>query len=100
MEFDTEILNDFTIYMRGRFTFTDSEKFMILLDQMAQSGRSQAVIDLSSVDYIDSAGIGMLLHAREKSLEDKFALLLRHPAEKVAKMFNISGFDDLFEIEP
>lgn len=98
MECDIEKLGDFTVFMRGRFTFNDTERFTKILDEMTDCGCDRTVIDLEQVNYIDSGGIGMLLHAREKAAENAMDLLLRAPTGQVERMFKMSGFKDLFQI--
>ena len=50
------------LILSGELTLDDGDiAFGRYVDQMIEAGRRQFVIDLSGVNYIDSAGVGMLV---------------------------------------
>ena len=50
------------LVLSGELTLDDGDiAFGRYVDQMIEAGRRQFVIDLSGVNYIDSAGVGMLV---------------------------------------
>lgn len=87
------------ITFSGRFTFADHDGFQRVLEHMkTQSGA--VTLDLSRVEFIDSAGLGMLLMARETAEGRSLRLTLKGARGTVAKMFEVSRFNTLFALEP
>lgn len=88
-----------TITCSGSFTFADNQRFRHAMNSILEQEDSKAVLDLSGVTYIDSAALGMLLLLREMLEEKNISLMLYKPKDQVAKMFEISKFNELFTIE-
>lgn len=86
------------IDLRGKFTFADNKVFSEILDEIANSNFDDVVIDLGEVEFIDSAALGILLLARDKCVKSATNLELRNPRGQVKQMFDISRFNDLFQI--
>ena len=57
------------------------------------------VVDLSSVTFIDSTGLGVLIEARSR-LENKAAFLLAAPGLETRRALDVSGLDRHFAIYP
>jgi anti-anti-sigma factor len=85
--------------LNGKFTFADNKVFANIFDQIAGRSFKRVVIDLSGVEFIDSAALGILLLARDKCEKSETALTLKNPKGQVKQMFDISRFNDLFKIE-
>lgn len=94
-------VTDSTVHatLRGSFVFSDNGAFKPLLDHAANSVVSQITLDLSALEFIDSAGLGMLLLLRDACDKHKKRLTLRHPFGQVKKVFDLSRFEHLFTIE-
>ena len=87
------------IAMSGEFTFSDHVPFKQMVTEIfAAPGRS-VVIDLSKLDFIDSAGLGMLLLARDEAKKNHRELILRRPSGQVKRMFAVTTFNTLFTVE-
>ena len=86
--------------IQGRFTFNDHHAFRGLLDKMLGcSSASRHILDLSQVEFIDSAGLGMLLIAKEETAKAKSSIEIRNPSGQVQKILEIAKFTDLFSIQ-
>lgn len=85
--------------LRGKFTFADNKTFAEYFDQISTKSFKQVLIDLSDVEFIDSAALGILLLARDKCEKSATNLTLKNPHGQVKQMFDISRFGDLFKIE-
>jgi anti-anti-sigma factor len=57
------------------------------------------VIDLSKLEFIDSAGLGMLLIARDEAKKAGRNLTLRGPQGQVKRTFSATKFDTLLTIK-
>lgn len=88
-----------TIHLEGRFTFAQHGTFQRALSHLETVGAQQVRIDLSAVDFIDSAGLGMLLIARDVARERGIGLILRGARGAVATMLETASFDALFTLE-
>jgi anti-anti-sigma factor len=86
------------VAITGRFGFADYSSFKNLLSRMIASG-TDWVIDLGAMDFIDSAGLGMLLVATEEFRRSGHTLILRHPRGQVRRTLEITTMRDLFTIE-
>lgn len=86
------------VALRGRLTFAENGQFRRILGQLGDlAGVPRVVFDLGGVDYIDSAGLGMLLVARDAVAGQKGRLTLDSARGQVARMLDLARFRDLFQ---
>jgi len=88
----------FEASLSDRLTSADLRAFRELLSQIKISKCSVIVLDLADLDWIDSAGLGMLLLAREAALKDNFQLVLRSPQGNVKSLLKLGRFDTIFDM--
>jgi anti-anti-sigma regulatory factor len=55
------------ISIHGNFTFKDHYGFRAVLDALAASSGTRKTLDLSKVEFLDSAALGMLMIAEEET---------------------------------
>jgi anti-anti-sigma factor len=89
----------FEASLSDRFTSADLRAFRELLAQIKISKCSVIVLDLANLDWIDSAGLGMLLLARDAALKDNFQLVLRSPQGNVKSLLKLGRFDTIFDMQ-
>jgi len=70
-----------------------------ILDHIGQGARF-FLIDCSAVDYMNSAGLKVLLLAAKKLETDGGRIVLCGLMPNVKTVFELTGFDKLFEIRP
>ena len=87
------------VSLRGSFTFQDHHSFRAMLDALNAAGGERKLLDLSQVEFIDSAALGMLLIAADEIDRKHGKLVLRNPSAPLAKLFELSAMDTLFTIE-
>jgi anti-anti-sigma factor len=87
------------VRMSGRLTFNDHAKLRALIKEMSQNGAKRQILDLASLEFVDSAGIGMLLIAREElsNLDKQF--ILRRAAGQVKRVLTVAQLGKLITIE-
>ncbi len=90
---------DSVVRLRGRLTFNDHAKLRALIGEMAQSRAKRQVLDLSSLEFVDSAGIGMLLIAREEMDNADKLLVLRGAAGQVKRVLTVAQIGKIVTIE-
>jgi anti-anti-sigma factor len=57
------------------------------------------VVDFSDLEYISSAGLGMLLSVQKRLGESGNKLRLTHMNRHIREIFRMAGFDHIFDIE-
>ena len=88
------------VRINGRLTFAEHEQCRRILTELEESSGSRQVVDLRGVEFIDSAGLGLLLLLRENAEKHDCSVVLRVPAEgQVRRMLDIARFQDLIPIE-
>ena len=96
---DERRVGDVTILeLRGRLVLYDGElPFRTAVDRLVQEGRRKIVVDLRNVDYIDSAGVGILVgkYLSLRRLEGDVKLL--HPSPRTLRVMGIAHLLEVFE---
>lgn len=95
----TQSHDTLTAVISGSFTFTDNPVFSRVLSASKQPDIQYITLNLTKVEYIDSAGLGMLLMLRDHCNQIGQQLILFSPTGQVEKVFSVAKFDELFQIE-
>ncbi|HEB95361.1 MAG TPA: anti-sigma factor antagonist [Sedimenticola thiotaurini] len=90
---------ELTIGVEGRFDFSSHQSFREACSQ-GDPERTRFIIDLSRTDYVDSSALGMLLLLRQRTGGGRDRIRLRGFGPEVRRIFEISHFDQLFDMEP
>ncbi|KGY14367.1 anti-anti-sigma regulatory factor [Vibrio tubiashii] len=85
-----------TIMIEGAFGFNLVQEFRRCYNDRQEF---RFTIDLRKVDYIDSAGLGMLLNMHNYLGQDDGAIQITNTLPQVRKILTISRFDKKFSIE-
>lgn len=88
-----------TIALSGRLTFTENAAFRRVVEGLAQQPCRDVVVDLSALDFLDSAGMGMLLVVRDLVAERGGRATLSGAAGQVARMLRLAKFGDFFTLD-
>ncbi len=83
------------IVVEGRLDAAQSPLAQEFLDAVAE----ECVLDLGKLEYISSAGLGVLLRTHKRLMADGQGLKLVNVNSHINDIFMYSGFDKLFEIE-
>ncbi len=86
------------VSISGVITFDDHEAFRQIVSEIAGSDPSMVELSLAGTKMIDSAGIGMLLLAKDKADKSGKALILSGVTGHVAKVVELSKIDQLIKI--
>lgn len=87
------------VRLRGRLTFNDHAKLRGLIREMLQLPAKRQVLDLSTLEFVDSAGIGMLLIAREELANADKTLVLRAAQGQVKRVLTVAQLSKIVAIE-
>ncbi len=87
---------DGTVVVTGRLDAAQSPAAQAFLDRV----QGTVTLECSRLEYISSAGLGVLLKTQKRLLGSGGKLRLSGINHHLQDIFVYSGFDQLFEIEP
>ena len=70
------------------------------LDEQIQAGRTDLVVDLTEVSFLDSTGLGVLVGRLKLARTRGGSMRLVGTDDRDLKVFSITGLDKVFEIHP
>lgn len=82
------------IVVTGRLDAAQAEKAQTFLDGVPEPG----VMDMAQLEYISSAGLGVLLKTQKRLMAAGGGLKLVNVSNHINDVFKYSGFDKLFDI--
>ncbi|MFD2206044.1 STAS domain-containing protein [Kiloniella antarctica] len=88
-----------SVSFQGEFGFSDNTQVEEVIEEMSKNNCSHYSIDLSGLETIDSAGLGMLLLINDAAVDCGKSLELCKPAGQVQKMLEISKFSEIVSIK-
>jgi anti-anti-sigma factor len=94
--FEIELANNGTVLIGGRLDAAKAEQAQAFLDQV----EGQCSLDLANLEYVSSAGLGVLLKTHKRLMGAGNGLKLINVNKHIVDIFGYSGFDKLFEIVP
>jgi anti-anti-sigma factor len=86
------------LLLREQMTFSDRQVFDGLVPGAVKPGKN-IVIDMTHLEYMDSAGLGMLLTLRDHAEKARLKVTIRSPQGDVKELLRLSCFDTLFPFE-
>lgn len=99
MAHDVHVHSDHVeVKLSGELTFACYRQFQEIMKSATSAGKKACVIDLSSVETIDSAGIGMLLFANDETRQTDIALSLRGPQGAVKTVLEHTRIDEVIPV--
>ena len=93
--FDVRMGENGEVLLSGRLDAAQAPKLQKFLDGLAEP----RIIDFSDLEYISSAGLGVLLKTQKRLFDTIGAMKMRHVSTHIADVFKYSGLDQIFEIE-
>ena len=94
--FEIELAEDGSVVVDGRLDAAQAVKAQTFLDGVD----GQCVIDLAKLEYVSSAGLGVLLKTHKRLMGTGSGIKLVNVSHHIHDIFRYSGFDKLFEIVP
>jgi len=84
----------------GRLDHETTPRLQSTLLDLLEQGHHRLVVDLSETTYINSGGLRVLLSAWRKARQEQGDVHLCGLNERLTEIFEIAGFDRVFEIYP
>ena len=82
------------VLMSGRLDAAQCDKALKFLDGVAEP----RVVDLGELEYISSAGLGVLLKTQKRAMAAGKGLRLVNVNRHIHDIFRYAGFDRIFEV--
>lgn len=86
------------VYIFGEVDVYTSMELKKVLNELIENGKNKFVIDLKEVSYMDSSGLGILVHTLKKSRESKGNLKIINLSKNIKKIFELTRLTKFFEI--
>lgn len=86
------------VSLGGRFTFSDNPAFYKIMEAV-DAKVTCVLVDVTAVEFMDSAALGMLLVLKDTTDKRNIKLVLKGPSGHVKKLFEISKFYQMFDIQ-
>ena len=93
--FDIQFNDEGAVVVLGRLDAAQAEKAQAFLDEVP----GDCVVDMAELEYISSAGLGVLLKTHKRLMATSGGLRLINVNSHINDIFRYSGFDKLFQIE-
>ena len=89
------------VEVTGRVAASEAMDLTRRLEQHLEDGAVRPlVLDLSRVDYMSSAGLGMVVWLGKRMRESKQGFALFGLRDRVAQVFKLSGLDRILPVYP
>ena len=93
--FDIDFNDQGQVAVTGRLDAAQAQKAQEFLDRISGG----CVLDMGGLEYISSAGLGVLLKTHKRMMSGSSGLKLVNVSSHINDIFRFSGFDKLFDIK-
>ncbi len=93
--FSISYSNDGEVLLKGRFDASRVDEASAFLDAISETRR----LNFQDLDYISSAGLGLLLRTQKRLSQSGHQIILTHLNKMVRDVFKTARFDLIFKIE-
>ena len=69
------------------------------LSEVLEQQHVWVMLDLNGLDFVDSAGVSVLIRAKQRAEAEGRTLVLRRPTEQLERVFALVGLADWLAIE-
>lgn len=82
------------VVLKGRLDAAQCEKALQFFDGVADP----YIVDVTGLDYISSAGLGVLLKTQKRAMQSGRGLRLVNVNQHIHDILRYAGFDKIFEV--
>jgi anti-sigma B factor antagonist len=86
------------IGVRGRLDHETTPRLQAMLFELLDKGRYRLIVDLSETTYINSGGLRVLLSGWRRARQQQGDVHLCGLNERLTEIFEMAGFDRVFQI--
>jgi|GEM_PF-2710933 len=84
--------------VKPKHAFSDNVQFKDVLVLAQEEGVNSITLNVTEVDFIDSAALGMLMLLYSNTRKQQMRLFIKGASGQVAKILRLSKLDGLFEL--
>src|SRR5699024_2500777 len=96
---DTEQEHDRTVlFLSGELDIYTAPNLKEKLVPLVEQKDAMVEIDMDEVNYMDSTGIGVFIHALKTAKQSGSKMKLTNLQEKTMRLFEITGLDEVLDI--
>lgn len=88
-----------TIFLKGEIDIYTVDEIEQHLLPLTEKNQHTVIVNLKAVDYMDSTGLGLFIKALKSTRNYDSVLKLTHLQKRVARLFKITGLDEVIQIE-
>ncbi len=70
-----------------------------MLSDVLGQPHARVMLDLNGLRFVDSAGVSVLIKAKQRAETNGRTLVLRRPTEQLERVFSLVGLADWLEID-
>jgi len=90
--------NTANVSLQGQLTFDDQAQFRVMLKDLEAQQQGKCLLDICALEFIDSAGLGLLLRAKANIADAGKSIALKVPQSgQVREILDIAQFNQLFD---
>ena len=93
--FDIKMITENEVQIIGRFDASQTDTAKDVFNAVQKT----TIVDFQDLDYISSAGLGVLLMTQKRLKESNDELILKNMNSHIREVFKYAGFDMIFRIE-
>ncbi len=83
----------------GELDVVSAPELQHMLDDVLGQPHARVMLDLNELSFVDSAGVSVLIKAKQRAETMGRTLVLRRPTEQLERVFSLVGLADWLEIE-
>lgn len=87
------------LFLNGEIDVYTSVELKEILLPLTDVAGNEVIVDLTQVSYIDSTGLGIFIGALKSTHKYNSSLKLMGMIERVRRLFQITGLDEVIDIE-
>jgi anti-sigma B factor antagonist len=83
----------------GEIDLATAPRLRAYIDGVLALQRGDVIIDMAEVQFCDSTGLGVIMHAATRLAARGHTLIVRRPTRPVARILAITGVDRVVSVE-
>ena len=83
----------------GELDVLSAPELAQMLNDALEQPHARVMLDLNGLRFVDSAGVSVLIRAKQRAQASGRTLVLRRPTEQLERVFALVGLADWLEIE-
>ncbi len=88
------------LVVRGAVDLSRCRRLVAAIHEAFRDAPEQLVLDLCGIEFVDSSGLGVLVHARRRALRRGIQLKLVCNVPSALKVLSLTGLDRAFDVYP